>query len=124
MIRDVAEALPRERLVGVYTEEVRERGRRRGFRAVTFDGWRRNIADIGHPGPARVGRYGVDMAAIDAPPGLITVGARRTCAMHDRRRDREELVKLATATLRLVTAGLLLLVAIVASDPHRPNQAC
>lgn len=67
VIRKVAEALPRERLAGFYTEEVRdEHGRRRGFRAVTFDGWTRVIADVDHPGPARVGRYGVDVAAIDA----------------------------------------------------------
>ena len=66
VIRKVAEALPCERLGGFYTEEVRERGRRRGFRAVTLDGWRRSIANVGHPGPARVGRYGVDVAAIDA----------------------------------------------------------
>jgi nucleoside-triphosphatase len=66
VIRKVADALPRESLAGFYTEEVREHGRRRGFRAVTFDGWTRIIADVDHPGPARVGRYGVDVAAIDA----------------------------------------------------------
>ena len=66
VIRKVAESLPRNRLGGFYTEEVRERGRRRGFRAVTFDGWRRSIADVAHPGPAHVGRYGVDVVAIDA----------------------------------------------------------
>ncbi|MCP5110888.1 MAG: AAA family ATPase, partial [bacterium] len=53
VIRKVAEALPCQRLGGFYTEEVREHGRRRGFRAVTFDSWTRMIADIGHLGPAR-----------------------------------------------------------------------
>jgi stage III sporulation protein SpoIIIAA len=43
VIRKVADALPRESLAGFYTEEVREHGRRRGFRAVTFDGWTRII---------------------------------------------------------------------------------
>ncbi|MCP3960759.1 MAG: AAA family ATPase [bacterium] len=66
VIRRVAEALGRERLGGFYTEEVREHGRRRSFRAVTFDGWTRSIADVDHPGPERVSRYGVDVAAIDA----------------------------------------------------------
>ncbi len=66
VVRTLAEALPHRRLAGFYTEEVRERGRRRGFRAVTFDRWTRVIADVAHPGPARVGRYGVDVAAIDA----------------------------------------------------------
>ena len=65
VIRKVADALTRERLGGFYTEEVREHGRRRGFRAVTFDGWTRSIADIDHPGPAKVSRYGVDVVAID-----------------------------------------------------------
>ncbi len=64
--RRLAGALRHRGLAGFYTEEVRERGRRRGFRAVTFDGWVRVIADVAHPGPARVGRYGVDVAAIDA----------------------------------------------------------
>ena len=66
VIRKVAEARPCGRLGGFYTEEVREHGRRRGFRAVAFVGWTRVIADVDHPGPASVGRYGVDVAAIDA----------------------------------------------------------
>jgi len=65
VIRRVAEILPREQLRGFYTEEVCQHGRRRGFRAVTFGGWTGIIADVDHPGPARVGRYGVDVAAID-----------------------------------------------------------
>ncbi len=63
-IGKVAEAFPRELLGGFYTEEAREHGRRRGFRAVTFDGWTRIIADIDHPGPERIGRYGFDVAVI------------------------------------------------------------
>ena len=39
VVRRVAATLPRDRLAGFYTEEVRHRGRRRGFRAVTFNGW-------------------------------------------------------------------------------------
>src|SRR5688500_5463575 len=45
---------------GFYTEEVRERGERRGFRAVTFAGDARAIADVDFRGTPRVGRYGVD----------------------------------------------------------------
>lgn len=66
VIRKVAEGLHRERLGGFYTEEVREHGRRRGFRAVTFGGRTQMIAHVDHPGPARVSRYGVDVAAVDA----------------------------------------------------------
>ncbi len=32
---------------------------------MAFDGWSRVIADVDQLGPARVGRYGVDVAAID-----------------------------------------------------------
>jgi nucleoside-triphosphatase len=51
---------------GFWTEEIRVGGERRGFRAVTFDGWQRDIARVERRGGARVGRYGVDVAAIDA----------------------------------------------------------
>jgi nucleoside-triphosphatase len=50
---------------GFYTEEVRERGERRGFRAVTFEGETCVIADVDLRGTPRVGRYGVDVTAID-----------------------------------------------------------
>jgi nucleoside-triphosphatase len=63
IVRQVAEELP-TKPAGFYTEEVREGGERRGFRAITFDGERSVIADIGF-GPPRVGRYGVDVEAID-----------------------------------------------------------
>jgi len=64
VIKHVAEKLkPRPR--GFYTEEVREKGERRGFRAVTFDGKSSVIADSGLRSAPRVGRYGVDVAAID-----------------------------------------------------------
>ena len=53
------------RLSGFYTEEVREHGRRRGFRAVCIEGPPRVIADLGFRGAHRVGAYGVDVAAID-----------------------------------------------------------
>lgn len=63
IVTRVAERLGR-RPAGFYTEEVRERGERRGFRAITFDGKTSVIADVDIDGP-HVGRYGVDVAAID-----------------------------------------------------------
>lgn len=51
-------------LRGFYTEDVRSAGVRQGFRLVTFDGERRVIADVRF-GPPRVGKYDVDVAAID-----------------------------------------------------------
>jgi nucleoside-triphosphatase len=64
VVRTVAEKL-RQNPSGFYTEEVREKGARLGFRAVTFDGEQSMIADVDRPGPPRVGKYGVDVSAID-----------------------------------------------------------
>lgn len=63
-LRRVCERLSIAPLRGFYTEEVRSGGVRQGFRLVTFDGERRVIADVRF-GPPRVGKYGVDVAAID-----------------------------------------------------------
>ena len=66
LIRHVANRLGAARLAGFYTEEVRDAGgRRTGFRAVTFSGAVRAIADARFHGPHRVGKYGVDVRAID-----------------------------------------------------------
>jgi nucleoside-triphosphatase len=54
------------RPVGFYTEEIREGGVRRGFRIVTLDGRTRVLAHVEHKRPARVGRYGVDVACFEA----------------------------------------------------------
>jgi nucleoside-triphosphatase len=54
------------RVRGFYTEEIRAGGQRRGFRGVTFDGLVREIAHVRISGGPRVGRYGVDVAAVDA----------------------------------------------------------
>jgi nucleoside-triphosphatase len=64
VVRKVTEKL-RQRPSGFYTEEVREKAARRGFRAVTFDGEESIIADVDRRGPPRVGKYGVDVSAID-----------------------------------------------------------
>jgi nucleoside-triphosphatase len=66
VIRRVAEGLTGMRPGGFYTEEIREAGTRRGFRLVDFEGREQVIAHVDLAGPRRVGRYGVDVAAIDA----------------------------------------------------------
>lgn len=54
-------------LAGFYTEEIRDGGRRRGFRAVTLPGDRRKtIAHEDIEGRPRVAAYGVDVDAVDA----------------------------------------------------------
>ena len=50
---------------GFYTEEMRAAGERRGFRLVAFNGWEAVIAHVEFPKTQRVGKYGVDLAAID-----------------------------------------------------------
>lgn len=65
-LRRACELLEIGPLRGFYTEEVRAGGVRQGFRLVTFDGETRTIADVGRPGAPRVGKYGVDVAAIEA----------------------------------------------------------
>lgn len=65
-LRRVCQALRVQPVRGFFTEEVRVRGIRQGFRLVTLDGDQRMIADVRRPGPPRVGKYGVDVAAVDA----------------------------------------------------------
>jgi nucleoside-triphosphatase len=66
VIRKVAAALSGRRLGGFYTEEIRVRGERKGFRLATFDGQERVMAHVDFRGPHRVGKYGVDVSVIDA----------------------------------------------------------
>lgn len=65
VIRRVAEQLQRKRLGGFYTAEIRERGARPGFRLVDCAGRERVVAHVAFDTGHRVGKYGVDVAAID-----------------------------------------------------------
>jgi nucleoside-triphosphatase len=65
VLRTVAGNLPRSRIGGFYTEEIRTAGGRQGFRLVTFDGRGGILADVRRPGGPRVGKYGVDLAVLD-----------------------------------------------------------
>ncbi len=66
VMRRVAAALAPRRIGGFLTDEIREGGARVGFRIVPFGGPARVMAHVGRGGAARVGRYGVDVAMIDA----------------------------------------------------------
>lgn len=50
---------------GFYTEEVREDGDRTGFRLVTLDGRQALLSTASIASPYRVGKYGVDIAALE-----------------------------------------------------------
>jgi nucleoside-triphosphatase len=59
-------------VTGFTTEEIREAGKRVGFAIETADGERDVLAHVDLPGPPRVGKYGVDLAALErlANPAL------------------------------------------------------
>jgi len=50
---------------GFYTREIRRAGQRLGFEIVNLDGQRAILAHIDLPGPQRVGKYGLDLKALD-----------------------------------------------------------
>lgn len=52
-------------VAGFYTEEIRESGKRKGFRWKLLDGASGTLAHVCIKGPHRVGRYGVDIATFD-----------------------------------------------------------
>lgn len=52
-------------VAGFTTRELRERGRRVGFEIEDLAGERAVLAHVDLPGPPRVGRYGVDVAALE-----------------------------------------------------------
>lgn len=64
-MRRAAEALSDLRIRGFTTEEIRESGERAGFRIETFDGAGAVFAHVKIRSPHRVGKYGVDLAALD-----------------------------------------------------------
>jgi nucleoside-triphosphatase len=71
VIRKVADELRRKGLRGFYTEEIREKEERRGFRMVVFDGTTHIIADVDFPKRHRVGKYGVDVQMLDDAAQLL-----------------------------------------------------
>ncbi|HXF74215.1 MAG TPA: NTPase, partial [Actinomycetota bacterium] len=60
-------------VAGFLTREVRAGAARRGFLVESLDGRKAVLADVGIPGPVRVGRYGVDVGALErvALPALL-----------------------------------------------------
>ncbi len=53
-------------MTGFFTEELRESGRRVGFRGVTLDGRAFPLAHARTGGPLRVGPYGIDLAGLES----------------------------------------------------------
>jgi nucleoside-triphosphatase len=61
----LVERLQHLKVAGFYTEEMRERGQRRGFRATTFSDRSIVMAHVDIKTRHRVGRYGVDVPAFE-----------------------------------------------------------
>jgi nucleoside-triphosphatase len=78
VIRRVAAELDPQTLSGFYTEEMRIGGERRGFRLVPFHGEPVIIAHVELAKTHRVGKYGVDVAAIDAAVEAALAARRGT----------------------------------------------
>ncbi len=98
VIRRVADGLQGTRLRGFYTEEIREHGERQGFRLIGFDGEDRVIAHVDFPKAHRVGKYGVDLTAIDSAASLLSYDPALRLYLVD------EIGKMECLSARFVTA--------------------
>jgi nucleoside-triphosphatase len=89
---------------GFLTEEIRESGRRLGFSLERFGGERGVLAHVDLPGPPRLGRYGVDLAAFErvAIPALEQAGEREVAII-----DELGKMELASDAFREAVAALL-----------------
>jgi len=65
LIRELAKLLSAYQPAGFYTEEIREKGVRQGFRLLSLDGRELTLSHVDHSGPFRVGRYKVDVAGFE-----------------------------------------------------------
>jgi nucleoside-triphosphatase len=79
LIKRVVDKLAR-RTGGFYTEEIRRRGERVGFKIITLDGKEAVLAHVDFPaaGPQRIGKYGLDLSVLKI--GIEAIRA----AMHAR----------------------------------------
>ncbi len=95
---------------------MREAGARRGFRLVGFDGTDRVMAHVDLPKTRRVGRYGVDVAAVDAAAAaLLAPEAAVDVYLVDEIGRMECLSARFVAAMRALLAGAVPVVATVAA---------
>jgi nucleoside-triphosphatase len=90
-------------LAGFFTEEIRERRMRVGFRIETFEDERGVLAHVDLPGPPRVGKYGVDLEVFErlALPALEPLAGGATII------DELGKMELASARFREAVTALL-----------------
>lgn len=102
-------------VAGFTTEEVRERGARAGFTLETAGGERAVLAHVRLPGPPRVGRYGVDLAALErlAIPAIDPAQADAVVVL-----DELGKMELASAAFREAAARLFASPSTVIATVH------
>jgi len=71
LVRKFVEELKQFHPVGFYTEEIREKGTRKGFDLISLDGRRGLLSHIDIQSPHRVGKYKVDVKGFGAFLGSI-----------------------------------------------------
>jgi nucleoside-triphosphatase len=113
VIRRVADSLSGKQIRGFYTEEIRTGGERRGFRLVTFNGEQRVIAHSDFAKRHRVGKYGIDVAAIDAAASLLCPDPSAELYLVDEIGRMECLSERFITAMRELLAGRVPLVATV-----------
>ncbi len=64
-VERLARRLPADHRLGFLTREIRENEQRVGFAIETFDGLRRVLSHVRFSSPYRVGKYGVDVSALE-----------------------------------------------------------
>jgi nucleoside-triphosphatase len=113
VIRRAADGLKRTGVRGFYTEEIREKGERRGFRLVSFDGTARTIAHVDFPKGHRVGKYGVDVQAIEDAAALLRPNPKTRVYFVDEIGKMECLSEHFVAAMRVLISSGIPMVATV-----------
>ena len=78
-ITKIVANLSREKVVGFYTQEIRQNGARKGFRWKRLDGVAGTLVHVDTKGRFRVGKYGVDVEGFEKAV-LPILDAERTDA--------------------------------------------
>ena len=113
VIRRTADRLERGGLRGFYTEEIREKGERRGFRLISFGGEAKTMADVDFPKSHRVGKYGVDVKAVDDAAQLLRTDPNARIFLVDEIGKMECLSERFVAAMRALLSGTTPTVATV-----------
>jgi nucleoside-triphosphatase len=113
VIRRVANELGAEGLRGFCTEEIRKGGERLSFRLVGFEGTMHIIAHVDLPKRQRVGKYGVDVQALDDAMPLLRPDPNRRVYLVDEIGKMECLSECFVAAMRTLMAGSTPIVATI-----------